>query len=64
MDWISSIGRRLLIAYSEGLSMSCPHHLEECGTHARKSEPRAPGDIGMRADDVAVHIQHSSTVRH
>ncbi|NKJ41741.1 MULTISPECIES: hypothetical protein [unclassified Novosphingobium] len=31
MDWFSGIGRRVWLAYQEGLEMTCPAH-RECGT--------------------------------
>lgn len=30
MDWFSDIGRRVWLAYQEGLEMTCPAH-RECG---------------------------------
>lgn len=64
MDWISTFGRRLLIAYTEGLAMNCPHHLAECGSQKTSGAPLSVADIGMRAGDVGIIIQQTTTVRH
>lgn len=64
MDWFSTMGRRFLLAYTEGLSMTCPHHLAECGKIDHSHTPRDAADIGMRAGDVGIIIQQTTTVRH
>jgi len=64
MDWVSTFGRRFLIAYTEGLAMNCPRHLAECGSDKTSSARVSVADIGMRAGDVGIIIQQSTTVRH
>lgn len=50
MDWFSDIGRRVWLAYQEGLEMTCPAH-RECGT---RSGPVSMGQIAARDSNSAL----------
>jgi hypothetical protein len=47
MNWISTIGRKVLVAYTEGLTMKCPMH-------------RTPGDTPARIDALQDNVRPSS----
>lgn len=48
MSWVSTIGRRFLQAYSEGLMMSCPMH---------RVPDELPAAIDQRQDNVRAALR-------
>lgn len=62
MDWFSDMGRRLLKAYTDGLTMSCPVYRIVCEDETKAAA--SPCHIDMRQHDVEVFLQQSVTVRH
>jgi hypothetical protein len=56
MSWVSNMGRRFLLAYTEGLVMTCPMHRAEAffsGTDA----PSAPAAIDRPQDNVQASLR-------
>ncbi|MCW1384141.1 hypothetical protein OLX02_15060 [Novosphingobium sp. KCTC 2891] len=62
MDWISAVGRRFWLAYTEGLVMTCPVYRIVCDNDPAAKD--SPCHIDMRQYDVHVALQQSTTVRH
>lgn len=64
MSWVSTFGRRVLQAYSDGLVMQCPIHRAELALFGHIDNPlgtppvtgdtgtSTPAAIGLRQDDV------------
>lgn len=54
MSWVSTIGRRVLQAYTEGLVMTCPMH-RACDTNSEAGA--MPAAIDRSQDDVRVSLR-------
>ena len=71
MSWVSTMGRRFLLAYSEGLVMTCPMHRADDGAETGAMTPPAIDQLqdnlhAARRRDVAGSFQAQAfnSVRH
>ena len=75
MSWVSTMGRKFIAAYSEGLVMTCPMHRAEVFFNAGdQATGHAPGAIDKSQDNVRAALrpeyagvftaQAGSSVRH
>jgi|GEM_PF-3718640 hypothetical protein len=76
MDWISGVGRRVWLAYQEGLMMNCPAHrqcvMQSPQIAARDSLPVITAEMeavvaqakGGAAGDAASSLQPGTSARH
>ena len=67
MSWVSTVGRRFLLAYSEGLAMTCPQRragdlLETTGcniadANSETAVPRTPAMIDLAQHDLRAALR-------
>lgn len=67
MSWVSTMGRRFLQAYSEGLAMTCPQHragdlLDAAGVNIAETGfdpgvPRMPAAIDLTQHDLRAALR-------
>jgi len=58
MSWVSSMGRRFLHAYSEGLVLTCPmHRAEAFFDHDDQAGGQMPAAINTSQDNVQASLR-------